>query len=191
MDNFIMGLKLGRQDDYTAWLIAKVLDKVPAQKPVLRIRDMERARDMPYPKIVSHTRKLLESELLRGFTTTLIVDCTDVGRAVLDMFRDAELEPVVVTLTDGGKVTRAGGEYQVPKNDLVGAVYALGKAGRLQYSYGIPLYKLLECELLSYQGKITPEGTVTESRRREGEHDDILCALSLVCWYQEGGYEVG
>jgi hypothetical protein len=74
----------------------------------------------------------------------------------------------------------------VPKRDLVAAVQVLLQNGRLKIAEGLELAPTLRKELLGFRVKVDPK-TAHDSYEhwREGDHDDLVLATALACWYRE------
>jgi hypothetical protein len=67
------------------------------------------------------------------------VDQTGVGRAVVDMLRQAAGWVVPVTITGGHTVSRAdNGSYHVPKKELVTCLQLVMQSRRLQIARSLP-----------------------------------------------------
>jgi hypothetical protein len=84
----------------------------------------------PYTQIVRDVREMVARPALDG--CTLVIDGTGVGRAVVDLFKEARLgrrlQPVVITA--GRQVVAAAGDVlNVPKLDLCSCLQALLQAG--------------------------------------------------------------
>jgi hypothetical protein len=109
-----------------------------------------------------------------------------VGRAVVDMLRGAAGWVVPVTITSGHAVTRADdGSYHVPKKELVTALQVVLQARRLHVARGLAEGPVLVRELQNFRVKITLAANETFGAWREGEHDDLVLAVALACWWAE------
>ena len=193
--NFIVGVDLGQSQDYTAICI---IEKVGSgSQSQYHVRKLERARSTSYTQIVARARSIAQQ--LRG--CTLVIDGTGVGRPVSDMFDDAGLRPIVVHIHGGDRVTHDEGEqaagrargwimgasrrWGVPKRDLVGVLQVLLQNKRLKIAPG-PLSDTLATEMLNFRVKIDPTTTHDSySAWREGQHDDLVLATALGCWWGE------
>jgi hypothetical protein len=196
---FYVGLDLGQAQDYTAIAIVEHSKDEPIPSNVLimgkkrepkpeeyHIRHLERPElGTPYPTIVERVQKLMKSDQLLN-RTRLIVDATGVGRPVVDMFRQARLQPVAVTITGGNEVTTGNGGLYVPKRDLVSNLQVLFQSGKVKVARNLKLATVLVDELLNFKVKINVK-TAHDSYEawREGVHDDLVLAVALACWYAE------
>lgn len=180
---FIAGLDPAQAADYSALCILEV--KEGKGKNVYHLRHMERVRQVPYPEIVLRVAKLLASDPLRG-SVSLVIDNTGVGRAVVDLFREAVSCPLApVTITGGFSEACDKGEWHVPKTDLVSTIQAVGGTGRLKYSPSLPFASILDEELLNFRVKITDAAHASYGAWREGQHDDLVLSVSLALWWGE------
>jgi len=118
----------------------------------------------------------------------LVVDGTGVGRAVVDMFRAAALKTSIrpIVITGGTAVSRGeDGTTHVAKKELVGVLQVLLQARRLLVSDRLPEAKTLVKELQNFRVKITAAANETLEAWREGDHDDLVLAVALACWWAE------
>lgn len=203
MHNFVVGLDLGQAADYTALAVLELVPQFAVEDVVHRTHGLPvplvaRARvEKPsrfdcrhlhryalgtrYPEIVESVASMLSTPQLRG--AALVVDGTGVGRPVVDMFREAGLKPVPVTITGGIAESHSDGYWHVPKRNLVGAVQAPLQDGRLKFAEGMPLVDTLVQEMLNFQVKITTSANDTYGAWREGTHDDLILAVMLAAWW--------
>lgn len=191
--NFYVGVDLGQSNDFTAIaIIEKLGSGVQSQ---FRIRRLERTRGTPYPAIVTRVK----SVMFRLPGATLVIDGTGIGQPVCDMFEQANLRPISIFIHGGDKATcdesenvkaRAKGwvtgqsrRWRVPKRDLVGVLQVLLQNQRLKIAPG-PLSDVLAREMLNFRVKIDPQTSHDSySAWREAEHDDLVLAVSLACWW--------
>jgi hypothetical protein len=143
-----------------------------------------------YSEIVRVVRGLLSREPFRRRMryTRLLVDRTGVGRGVVDSFYEHGVRPLSVSIHGGSTVTEEPADlsYRVPKRDLVAAVQVLLQNGRLKIASELELAPVLKKELLNFRVKIDPR-TAHDSYEhwREGDHDDLVLATALACWFEE------
>lgn len=176
--DFIVGLDLGQQQDYTALAI------IESTGEVYSVRHLERFKlGTSYSKIVKRVKKLSQGEPLQG-RAPLVVDATGVGRAVVDMLRQADLAPMAITITAGAAVAHpAPDEWHVPKRDLVGVLQVLLQNGHLKVAEELPEASVLKREMLGFKVKITQAANDIYGTWREGEHDDLVLAVAVACWW--------
>jgi hypothetical protein len=200
---FFIGLDLGQTSDFTA---LSVLER-QEEGPPLALRQLARVRGRSYPKVVDDVACVVAKldahcerprvEVAAGITmptplTVLVVDATGVGRAVVDLLARTPMpcRLLPVTITSGRAVTGDGaGGLHVPKRDLVGAAQLMLQSGRLVFSRELPLIDTLVKELDMFQVKISAAGNELFGTWREGQHDDLVFALSLACWAAENAIE--
>jgi hypothetical protein len=164
----------------------------PAHPP-LYLRHLHRFElGTRYPDIIRQVKELLLSPPIRPLLerSALLVDKTGVGAAVVDSFKQAGVNPLSVTIHGGSSVTPDSSEatqgFRVPKRDLVAAVQTLLQSGRLKIAESLELAPTLKQELLNFRVKIDPK-TAHDSYEhwRENQHDDLVLATALACWFRE------
>jgi hypothetical protein len=197
---FILGLDLGQTKDFTALVVLQrrwqaLADQPGQEESLYWLQHLERwPLQTSYPKIVTEVSDLVARPPLRGEQRpVLVVDQTGVGRAVVDLFRQAqqggklaaELRPTVITF---GHEILAGedGALHVPKKELVGAVQVLLQAQRLKFA-SVPMREVLLKELLTFKVKVTAAANETFEAWRERDHDDLVLAVALASWQAERG----
>jgi hypothetical protein len=160
----------------------------PAEVP-LAVRHLERFElGTKYTDVVDRVAALVRSDPLRHMPAILLVDKTGVGASVLDSFTQAGIGATAITLHGGSAVSRdpqrAG--YRVPKRDLITVTQVLLQNGRLKVAAGLPEAETLKRELLNFRVKIDPR-TAHDSYEhwREGDHDDLVLAVSMACWFRQ------
>ena len=198
---FYVGLDLGQAADYTALAVVQGgIQESPetgdAEK-YLHLRYLERYElRTPYPEIAEKVAALMREERLspnehdpsmaRVFRSEprLIVDSTGVGVAVSDLLKAKGLKFEPVTITAGDRTHRANGTWRVPKRDLVAALEVPFHTGELKIAKGLELAPTLRKELLNFRRKIDLR-TAHDSYEhwREGDHDDLVLAAALACWW--------
>jgi hypothetical protein len=73
----------------------------------------------------------------------------------------------------------------VPKKELVTCLQVVMQARRLHIARSLPDAALLVRELQNFQVKITAAANETFGVWREGQHDDLVLAVALACWWAE------
>jgi hypothetical protein len=141
-----------------------------------------------YGEIVASVRGLLSREPFRTRIrrTSLLADKTGVGAAVVDGFYEKGVYPIPISIHGGSDVTYEARGFRVPKRDLVASVQTLLQNGRLKIAPEMELAPVLRSELLNFRVKINP-ATAHDSYEhwREADHDDLVLAVALACWYRE------
>jgi len=199
MTDWIVSVDLGKTQDYTAIVCLEVVriatgktrrNRKGAIVEEYRAEYHVRHIDRPplrtsYADIVARVSGLLGSKELRDSDVEFIVDGTGVGNAVVEMFRGAGMSPAEIVITSGLDAKRDDdGRYHVPKRDLAGVLQVLLPSGRLRVATGLELTKTLEKELRTFRVKQRATGASYESAR-DGDHDDIVLAVAMACWYAE------
>jgi hypothetical protein len=189
--SYVIGLDLGQACDYTALAVLEIPPwpapvPSPAPKRVYSLRHLHRyPLQTPYTVIAAEVAKLTHSEKLTG-QVSLVVDCTGVGRPVTELVQQQKIRGGLypVTITAGHQVTRdQDGGFRAPKKDLCGSLLMLWQAERLLIAQKIPFADVLVKEVSNFETKITLAGSEIFGTWREGQHDDIILAVSLACWW--------
>lgn len=210
---YCIGLDLGQRADYSAlsileeqlWIgewqspAEKTLGQLQAfqqndvrrwpGKPPLAVRHLERfPLGTPYPEIVREVSGIVNDPAIRQYGYALICDATGVGRPVIDLFREAHLRPIAVTITGGNQShrDRVTGEWSVPKRDLVSAVQSTLQTDRLLIADGLTHAETLIRELLNFKVTINVR-TAHDSYGawREGIHDDLVLSVAMAAWFRD------
>jgi hypothetical protein len=196
MDVFV-GLDLGALVDYTA---AAVIERTisigskgwPERNSFGIVRSVFTCTAIrryelgtPYSRIVDHIATQLKRSELQP-RPRLVLDSSGVGAGVLEMFESAlsasEVEVHAITITAGrGSSVTGRRRYHVSKLELVGAIRESLEAGRLRVPRDLEHANTLARELQEFRVKVTAAATETFSAR-EGQHDDLVLALSLPVW---------
>jgi len=214
MPNYFIGLDLGQRADPTALAILEEPLWLPTDEDQptaisgwvspaeVQYLDRQRARPAPtrptlalkhliryplgtsYPAIVGSVAELLARPPLIG-NAVLLVDATGCGRPVVDLFDQAKLNPLAITITGGNVVTQDGSEIHVPKRDLAMCLQVLMQNRRIAFAEALPLLEVLKKELQNFQVKISKLGHDTYENWRAGDHDDIVLAVCMAAWYRE------
>jgi len=189
MGNYIMGVDLGQSQDPTAIIVLEVPSGSRGPR-MYHLRHAERlALGTPYPVVAERIRSMMQSSELRG-RTWLVVDATGVGMPVVDMLWRTGLRPIAVTITGGNTVVSSGpGIYSVPKRDLASVLQVLLQTERLRIARKIPQADILVQELRAFRVKINlTTGHDSYESWRESEHDDLVLAAAMACWYAENAW---
>lgn len=150
--------------------------------PIVRLRFLERLPlKTSYPDIVRHVVSRMNSPELKD-RAELVVDATGVGRPVVDLFREAGLRPIPVTITSSTQVSMVGQELRVPKRDLIHALQVLLAQGRFRYSKQIKLIGAFLSEAQDFRFKIDKLTAYDSYAARDGKHDDIILSVALAVW---------
>jgi hypothetical protein len=146
---------------------------------IYRVHHIERLPlRTPYPAQVARVR-FLKSRLPRD--AKLVID--DGGaRGVGDMFVDAGLDPIRVSIVHGLDVHWRDRHVTVPKATIVSALVARMHSGELSISRRLKDWPILRRELLNFRPELTRTGAETWNAR-SGEHDDLVLSLSMAVWY--------
>jgi hypothetical protein len=178
----IIGLDLGQTHDYTALAVLSSSSDDSWSVPHLQRFPL----NQPYPNMIKAVTKLASTPLLAQ--APLVVDQTGVGRPIVDMLRlsvGQRLIPVTITAGRTANVQPDGSRH-VPKKDLVTCLLSLLEDRRLKVAKSLPEAQTLVQELLNFKVEITASANETYGAWRRGQHDDLVLAVALACWWAEG-----
>jgi hypothetical protein len=199
--SFYVGLDLGRSVEYTALAVVEYVNTRNPKKgdrfeQYLHLRHLERyPLRTPYQEVAGKVARLMRSSELISTTQVpgeptvyhrlpeLIVDTTAVGRAVTDLLKSKGLWFKSVTLT-GSDVARYSVPGSIPRKDVIAALEVPFHTGELRVAEGLELWPVLRSELQAFRRKVklgSPQDP--HEHWRESEHDDLVLATALACWY--------
>lgn len=115
----------------------------------------------------------------------LVIDAGGVGRGVAEMFKDAGLNPICVTLTGGMETNAKGGnKFNVAKHDAVTLLDARIHHDRFPLIFSKQLTELEAFlqEIADFKRDVTGAGRMVYEAR-EGKHDDKIVACALAVWF--------
>jgi hypothetical protein len=200
---YFVGLDPGQAQDYSALTVVERSERLgpvcfgrplPADPEVMprvghyAVRHLKRwYLGTSYPQIVNEVAALLARPPLVG--SQLAVDATGVGRAVVDLFRQARLPAslVSINITGGHQATWKAGGWNVAKKHLAGVLQVLLQQGRLKVPK-LPERDALLMEIRAFRVKVSATtGNESFEAWRERDHDDLVLAVALPCWLAERG----
>jgi hypothetical protein len=171
---YLVGLDIAQREDWTA---LGVLEEDTDRD--LTLVALERIRHRPYPEIA----QLVADTVAALPGAVLLVDVTGVGRPVTDQLDALGVRHIRVNIHGGNAVTRLDdGTLSIPKRDLIAALVVRFEARTIRIAAGLPHADTLEREASAFRTKLSASGHDTYNAR-EGEHDDLLLAVSLPVWW--------
>src|SRR5215510_12341338 len=180
---FAFGLDLGQTNDPSASIILEAHGEGDTRAYDVRYIEQYRL-GTSYPRIIESVGALLDREPLAG-DCTLVIDHTGAGRPIYDMFVDAKLQPIGLTITGGTTWHReTSRQWHVAKILLVGLVQKCLQSGRLRIGAKLPHAATLQLELIVFRVRISKAVNETYEAR-EGQHDDIVLALAIALFAAE------
>ena len=185
------GLDIGAVNEFTAFaIVERVLVRAPEQPKrefIYSVRFLERfAPGTGYHDIVARLTELYTDPSLRG--TNLAVDITAVGRPVFKMLKEARVQANsirAINITNGHQShhdPHCG--WLVPKKELVSTLQILLQSRRLKVASTLSDAVLLTQELSQFKAKVSLNTDEMDSWR-EREHDDLVLAVAMACWWAE------
>jgi hypothetical protein len=117
----------------------------------------------------------------------LVLDAHGVGHSVVELFKQRGLSPRVVAVHGGQQDTSYNGFRYLPKRDLITALQVNLQTGALEIARGLAFYDDFLNEIENYRVRQTPSGQEIFGTWREEEHDDLIFAVCIACWYAATG----
>ena len=193
LPKYYISVSLGQANDFTALAVIRTEHyaeghTIEPRDRILEVPVYERIPlRTPYTDIVKYVSKMYRDvKVGKASETYPILEITDCGRQVADVFTKSGLEHTAVNLVMGHDVTRgnAQGEVNVPKIDVVQALHLAFQMKRVRIDEGNPLVKTLKNKLFTYtiKRKLATLGMTTLEMVREGNDDDLVLALATGVW---------
>ena len=140
-----------------------------------------------YPAVVQRVKDLLSRPPLNGHDgmkpAELVLDATGVGQAVADVFDEAGLPHIRITITAEAEVTAvARNRWHVSKSVLISTVEALLHLGELRFAAALSESGAMRDELLDFRRSLSAAGRATYAART-GKHDHLVLAVAIGCWW--------
>lgn len=182
--NYIMGVDLGKKNDYTALCVIQKTTSLNEDDSTYEVCYLRRyTLGTSYPDIVRSVCELLKKHPLNT-GCEIVVDATGVGTPVVDMMREERLSVKAVWISGGNKVTEKGDDFTVPKRELIGTLQILLEQGKLKIASKLKDAHILIKELKNFKVKINTK-TAHDSYEawRESDHDDLVLSVAIACWY--------
>ncbi len=191
--HFIVGASLGTGMQPTA--IAVIEQEVLKgsrwlpETGALRLKYLDRVPlEASYPEIVTRISTLLEAPEIKDGETCgtpdVILDVTGSGKAIIELFKRAEIKAVLVKIVGAGaeEDEHEANDWRVPKVELVGALRVVYEAERLKMAKGLDLVKTLVRELGEFKMRPPRIDPKDPESWREGQFDDLVFAVALAVW---------
>jgi hypothetical protein len=182
----LIGVDIGKENSYTAISIVEKLGS--GEDATYQLIHLDRlALGTPYPQVVEHTKHLLcSSQLL--CRQILVVDKSGVGNAIVDYFRHENLKPRGILITSGKEAHgKRGGDWNVPRQDLIIQTRYLIDTDKLQIAKSIPLSLDLIEELTHFDSSRFTKRTHDTLPYSQQLSDDLAMSLMLALWYGQNG----
>ena len=201
MADFIFSQDFGKVNDYQTEVLSEIVMQEANRNRIIRdvhtvrkssqevmypeihVRWIDRKR-CDYAQLVKDTKiKLSDPQIIHR--TDHIVDITGVGMGVVDFMREDGMSPIGIYCTSGKDVGKKDYGYTVPKEELVTYTQLVIARGLLKFSKGLKkdVIKQLLHEVQTFKEKVTKNKNSTYEAMREEDHDDVLFALMLNCWW--------
>jgi hypothetical protein len=200
---YLISVDLGQVNDYTAISLIEMHGRRP--QVILHVREITRpALQTKYTQIVAEVADLYQrvgQHLQETYwrwaepkallaRRTVLLDATGCGRPVTDMFEQARLRPIPITITGGVGFETDGRGYRVAKPDLIHALVVLVQDERLKIAAALPEAPNLVQEFLHFERRVTLTGREQLAVWREHVNDDMVLSLAMGAWYAQFAYNV-
>ncbi len=215
MTEYAVMVDLGKKRDRTVFMGMKYNANILPGHERIGIPDrLQHTCDIPfidqfigisYPQVVDNLLTLMGAKELVN-NVELLVDGRSVGEAVIDMMRQAGLNPIPIVATAGDQVHEVHAEFgkvfqstaregrlsgalvlsqiNVPKEDLVAAGMAVMQQNRLRIAKGLRWAEEFQRQLTHFKGSINER---TKRRIFEADevdvHDDIVFCYLMGAWW--------
>jgi hypothetical protein len=185
---FVVGLDPGQRHDPSALVVVQRAEPLLAWMPKmpvrLEVRYLETMRlGTSYPDVVARACEIMLDPRMNG-QSHLVVDATGVGAAVMDLLRLAGLRgrTTAVTITGGDRAHGSLDQWFVPKRELMTGLVSSLECGELRIARRLAEAERLVKEFDNMRKEARVNGKWKMGAEGEGEHDDLVLALSLACW---------
>ena len=186
MSKFIAGLSRGLANDYTTLAVVATFGEYEINKRY-NLRLLERFKGISSEKLVEQVMAFINKKPLKE-NTSIAVDVAGFGKTLVDTFAKTKLQYVMVSVTEADAVISEEVNHRVSKKELISNLQFLFISERLRVKQDLPLSNIFIKELLGYRLKNTSQDHENQRVSKERNHDDLVFALALACWY---GQEVG
>jgi len=183
---YVIGLDLAQARDYSAIaILERIWPKQAASNgPVYLLHHIARfPLGTAYSKIIGNVETLMAVAPLSN-SCRLVLDRTGVGAPVADMFLHAGLHPVPIHITGGQRAHIGGMTWYVPRNYLISVLQNLLQNQRIRFARDLQFAPILRKELINFSVRSHQSNEASMSWR-ENEHDDMVFAVMLACYYYE------
>ena len=175
--NYLIGVDFGKLRDHSAVVI---LERSQDQTGLsYTVRGLERfPLHTKFRDVRSRVREITEQYPYRG-NCHLLLDGTGIGEPVDELFRsDTFACPIEKFVITSGENATSG---HVPKKDLIANLQLMMEMGELHIPRDLPGTAWLLEEFRAMRAQPTSTGE-TRYEAPQGEHDDLVMALSLAAW---------
>lgn len=184
--DFVVGIALGLPHEFSALAILEQRSTETADGAVWHYacRQLQRWEPgTPYPVIVDEVVHAVTRASL--WQCRLVVDQTDVGAAVVNLFRARLVNCILVPvlLTGGQSATFSNGHWHVPRKELGAVLVALLQTRRLTIAPSLSESPALRAALQTFRVKVSADDITTDPRGRD--RDDLVLAIALAAWRGE------
>lgn len=193
LTDYLIGLDLGQQNDYT---VISVFNLTFFEDPIESLRyDLLFLVKFPlrlsYPKIVKNIKDFIDEFFSVSKDYLMIVDYTGVGRPIVDLFRESNIDVVALNIIGGNSVNwNNDKQVNVPKKELISSLQIVLQEKRIRIADDVYHLEDLKREFINFRGSFTSHGNA-KFGGIIGSHDDIVLSIGLPIWFGEHSYNRG
>jgi hypothetical protein len=181
----IISVDVGQVSDYTAILVAEI-EKREDSEGVTRnhynIRHIERMRGVSYQSQVDRCKQIYE-KLNRS--ARFVVDASG-ARPIYDLFKNAGLPILPISITAGTSSRIEHGYGYVSKLELATLLQVISSAGRIHLPPKSKYSKTILDEARAFSLSVSDAGNLKFSAEGS-KKDDLIMALCYLLWLGERG----
>jgi hypothetical protein len=187
---FALAADLGQSTDPTAICVMEHVKSAEVswkgkEKPAGETFDVRYLQRLPlglsYVEQVAEIARLLGRPPLSS-GCEFAIDETGVGRPVGDIFNNAGMKPIRITITGGDSQSGKGlRRWHVPKGILISALDARLHTGELRFASELAEAGAMAEELKDFRRSVSAAGRYSYDAR-VGKHDDLVLAVALTLW---------
>lgn len=188
--HYIVGVSVGVMAQPTAIAVIEQESRQETdggrETTAIRLRHLERmSMASSYPDLASKLRAIIEglSEKEKARESDLLVDMTGTGKAIIEFFKNEDLDPTRVVITAGhGEQRDDTGIWRIAKVELVGSLQVLFQTDKFKVASGLTLVDELKDELTNFRMKTQAMNGSDIESWREGKFDDLVFAVAIATW---------
>jgi hypothetical protein len=202
---FVVGVDLGQMADNTTVAIVQYMSMGTGEFDVHEgrngmtiieekyqesydLRELQKIKlETSYDQVIDHINVLMHTPPLTQ--ADLVFDSTAGGLIFGDLLEArTNLDPIRVVSTAGNETIRHGHrKYSVPKTELVSTLSGLFASNMVRVAHDLPNLETLRREVQTFLLGHSATGRPTYSASA-GNHDDLISALALACWWASMRY---
>jgi len=181
----IISVDVGQVSDYTAILVCEIIKREDSEgvtRNHYNVRHIERIRGVSYQTQVDRCKQIYD-KLNRE--ARFIVDASG-ARPIFDLFRNAGLPILPISITAGTSSRIEHGYGYVSKLELATLLQVISSAGRIHLPPKSKYSKTILDEARAFSLSVSDSGNLKFAADGSG-HDDLIMSLCYLLWLGERG----